>query len=168
MGERVLQIGVNDPLLAGTIAAKVGLSGHAAMAVADRAAADRANRGAADAGGLVDVQVTPLDTLPFPEHAFDVVIINSVDGLLARLDDGMRARVLRECHRVVRNGGRVVAIEAGPRAGLAARLLRSGPPPNQGYEAHGGTAGALQAAGFRPVRLLAEREGFRFVEGLKT
>ena len=28
--------------------------------------------------------------------------------------------------------------------------------------------GILEAAGFRPVRLLAEREGYRFIEGLKS
>jgi SAM-dependent methyltransferase len=168
MGERVLQVGVNDPRLAGTIAAKVGLSGHAAMAVADERSADRANRGAVDAGGLIDVHVTPLQTLPFPEQSFDVVIINTVDGLLAGFDEGMRARVLRECHRVVRKGGRVIAIEAGPRTGLAARFLRPAPPANPDYETRGGTVGAFQAAGFRPVRLLAEREGYRFIEGLRT
>ena len=39
-GERVLQIGVDDASLVGAIAAKVGLSGHAAIVVAtERAAA---------------------------------------------------------------------------------------------------------------------------------
>ena len=33
MGERVLQIGIDDPAVAGALAAKVGLSGHAAMAL---------------------------------------------------------------------------------------------------------------------------------------
>jgi hypothetical protein len=28
--------------------------------------------------------------------------------------------------------------------------------------------GALQSAGFRPARLLAEREGYRFAEGIKS
>ena len=31
----------------------------------------------------------------------------------------------------------------------------------------GGVVGALEAAGFRPVRLLAEREGYKFAEGIK-
>ena len=30
------------------------------------------------------------------------------------------------------------------------------------------TVAALEAAGFRPVRMLAEREGYRFIEGIKT
>jgi len=45
MGERVLQVGVDDPAVASAIAAKVGLSGHAALAVADERDAARA-RGA--------------------------------------------------------------------------------------------------------------------------
>ena len=39
MGERALQIGVDDASLTGAIAAKVGLSGHAAVVVADAPAA---------------------------------------------------------------------------------------------------------------------------------
>ena len=42
MGERVLQIGVDDPAVAGALAAKVGLSGNAAIAVADERVAARA------------------------------------------------------------------------------------------------------------------------------
>ena len=40
--------------------------------------------------------------------------------------------------------------------------------PDAGYEAAGGAVAALQAAGFKPVRMLSEREGYRFTEGLKT
>ena len=35
MGERVLQIGIDDASIASAIAAKVGLSGHAAIIVAE-------------------------------------------------------------------------------------------------------------------------------------
>ena len=50
MGERVLQIGVDDPALASAIAAKVGLSGNAAIAVTDDRDAARAHGAAAHAG----------------------------------------------------------------------------------------------------------------------
>ena len=56
MGERALQIGVDDSDLVGAIAAKVGLSGHAAVVVSEERHADKV-RGAARAGALVDVQV---------------------------------------------------------------------------------------------------------------
>ena len=35
MGERALQLGIEDPSLVGAIAAKVGLSGHAVIVVRD-------------------------------------------------------------------------------------------------------------------------------------
>ena len=66
MGERALQIGIDDPSLAGAIAAKVGLSGHAAIAVSDERTAAKARAAGATAGVLVDVHVTPLDSLPAP------------------------------------------------------------------------------------------------------
>ena len=73
MGERALQIGIDDPSLASAIAAKVGLSGHAAIAVSDDPAAAKARAAAATAGILVDVRVTPFDSLPFPGDAFDAI-----------------------------------------------------------------------------------------------
>jgi len=167
MGERLLQIGVNDSRLAGVLVAKVGLSGHAAIAVADERAASRARDAAAEAGALADIRVTPLHTLPFDTSGFDVIVINSADGLLAAVDADTRSRLLSECHRVLRQGGRVVAIEAELRSGLAA-LLRARRPDDSAYVAAGGTPGAMEAAGFKPVRLLAEREGYRFTEGLKS
>ena len=46
LGERLLQIGVDDPPLLGALAAKVGLSGHAAVVTLDeRSARARARRG---------------------------------------------------------------------------------------------------------------------------
>jgi hypothetical protein len=35
------------------------------------------------------------------------------------------------------------------------------------YEGIGGVVRALERAGFRPVRLLADREGYKFAEGIK-
>ena len=162
MGERALQIAVDDPALAGAIAAKVGLSGHAAIAVADEAGAAKAREGAAKAGALVDVQVSPLHSLPFADGAFDVAVIHAMSGLLASMDDSIRVATLRQVHRVLRSGGRVVIVEAGARGGL--RGLIGGAPVGDGA----GTVAALTTAGFRGSRVLAEREGYRFVEGMKA
>jgi ubiquinone/menaquinone biosynthesis C-methylase UbiE len=163
MGERVLQIGMDDPAIAGGIASTVGISGEAAFVVADDHAAAKVRRALEKAAALADVRVAPLDTLPFGSDAFDAVIVHGASGTLAALGDH-RDRLLRECRRVLRSGGRVVAIEPGTQTGLSA-LLKSGPNPD--YSAAGGTVAALEAAGFKPVRQLADAEGYRFTEGLK-
>ena len=63
--------------------------------------------------------------------------------------------------RVLRSGGRVVIIEGGAR-GLTS-MLRSRAPMVEPAT----TVAALSAAGYRAVRPLADREGYRFTEGLK-
>ena len=166
MGERVLQIGVDEPAVASAIAAKVGLSGNAALAVADERDAARAEGAMANAGVLVDVKVTPLASLPFDSDAFDLIVVHSVHGLVSALDAEARLAAMREWRRVLRHGGRVMTIEAGPATGLASVFKPQ--RTNDTYEAAGGVVGGLAAAGFKPVRLLAEREGYKFAEGIKS
>jgi SAM-dependent methyltransferase len=166
MGERVLQIGVDDPAVASAIAAKVGLSGNAAIAVTDDREAARANAAVVSAGTLVDIQVTPLARLPFDNDAFDLVVVHSVRGLLSSLDPVARLAAMGEWRRVVRHGGRVMTIEAG--AGTGIKSFMRQPHGDASYEGGGEVVSALEAAGFRPVRILAEREGYKFAEGIKT
>ena len=154
MGERVLQIGVDDPAVASAIASKVGLSGNAALVVTDERDAARAESAMTNAGILVDVKITPLETLPFENDAFDLVIVHAAHGLTSSLE------AMRQWQRVVRRGGRVMVIEGGPATGLAAMFKTPRPPDSDAVS-------ALEAAGFRPARLLAEREGYRFTEGIK-
>src|SRR6266850_293625 len=111
MGERVLQVGVDDAAVASAIAAKVGLSGHAAIAVADERDAARAHGAAASAGVLVDVKVAPLASLPFESDAFDLVVVHGVHGLVSSLDADARLAAMREWRGVLRQGGRVMTIE---------------------------------------------------------
>jgi SAM-dependent methyltransferase len=161
MGERILQIGVDDPALVGALAAKVGLSGTATAAVADESSAARVRAGASAAGALIEVHVTALHSLPFPDDAFDLVVVHAMRGL-GMLQPHSSAGILQESRRVLRRGGRLVAIEPGPVSGLKSLVRR----PQTATEAE--ALGALQAAGFRPVRVVGEREGFRFTEGIKT
>lgn len=159
MGERVLQIGVDDAPLVGAIAAKVGLSGHAAIAVADERQAARARAGTAAAGALADVQATALATLPFADESFDVVVLHA--GALAHaLADERAGAMLGDSRRVLRVGGRIVVVE-GSAGGLLGRV-------RPGRRADPGAAlAALATAGFKAARLLAEREGYRFLEAVR-
>ncbi len=160
MCERLLQIGVDDPALAGAIASKVGLSGHSAIAVTTEAAAATARDAASTAGALTDIHVAPFDALPLADGSFDVLVLHA-NGVDTTLDGAGGLAMLRQAHRVLRPGGRLIVI-AGGRRGLIARFGGAGPAGDAGT-----TIAALNAAGLRPARLLAEREGYRFIEGLK-
>ena len=166
MGERVLQIGVDDPAVLGALAAKVGISGHAAVVTLDERSAGRARKGIADGSALADVSVATDGSLPFDADSFDVVIVHGVTNSLSALDHGVRSRLLGQMLLVTRRGGRAILTEAGERTGLKA-MLASAPRKDEQYEQAGGTVAALETAGFRPVRLLADRDGVRFIEGLK-
>ena len=144
-------------VLLGAIAAKVGLSGQASAVASDERSAARIRSAGERAGALIDVKVAPVDALPFDESAFDVVVVHGMHGLLTSLDDTRRSATLREIYRVLRQGGRVVLIEPGAGGGLFRSKGGSRTDPS-----------TLSAAGFRPTRLLAEREGYTFTEGLKT
>ena len=97
---------------------------------------------------LVDVQVTPLAPLPFESGAFDLVIAHGMRGLVSSLDANQRTAALREWHRVLRTGGRVMTIEAVAAGGLKG-LLRQ-PHGNDAYAVSGGVVGALEEAGSGP------------------
>jgi hypothetical protein len=148
MGERFIQIGCDDRSLLAGLAAKVGLSGSAAVAVFDEASADRARATGAKVGALIDVQVMASGTLPFDTEGVDMVVIDDTRDALASRPDGMRDTILSDALRTVRTGGRIEVVQS------------------LGTAPHGIT-GELEKAGFKPVRVLAEKDGFRFVEGLK-
>ena len=167
LGERLLQIGVDDGVLAGQLAAKTGLSGTAAHMVANDTDAVQVQRGAKRVGVLVEVRVGLLDRLPFDDSAFDLVVIHSARGQLASATSEERVAVLRDARRVLRPGGRLLTIEPGTTTGLRS-ILRAAPAAQAAYDAGGGTQAALQSAGFAAVRDLGDREGLKFAEGLRT
>ena len=101
--------------------------------------------------------------LPFDSGAFDVVVLRNV---LNTIDAEARLRSAVDVHRVLRPGGRAVVIEDQSRGKLV-KLVRSGSPDPQ-YARSGGAVHVLDAAGFRAVRTLAEREGQVFAEGVKA
>src|SRR5437879_5402435 len=80
-------------------------------------------------------------------------------------DSAARARAGAGAGGVLRVGGRVVVIGTAPRSGLGAVFTRAtaGPP----YVSSGDAVKSLQADGFPAARLLAERDGLAFAEGLK-
>ena len=154
LGERLLEIGAGTPDMFGALAAKVGLSGHAAGVTATKEAAAALEAGAARAGTLVDVHVATPTSLPYDAEAFDLVVL---DCTRMPLDEG--SRWLHEAFRVLRGGGRLIVVERVGGFRLGGLLGGAG--------AAEAATRALEATGLRPVRKIAQREGWRFTEGLK-
>jgi tRNA A58 N-methylase Trm61 len=149
MGERVLQIGCNDKALLAGLAAKVGLSGNIAVAVIEKGQAKRAESIGRKVGALIDVKdIDEGRSWPFDLAAFDMVVVDDTD-------DGFRifeppVEVLRKSLGSLRSGGRIEIVTP--------------------IESQRGKFDFLQLmtdAGFKPVRMLAEVKGLRFLEGLR-
>lgn len=159
MGERFLQVGCDDASLLGGLAAKVGLSGACAVAAFDEASADRARSVGAKVGALIDVNVDSPARLSASAASADMVVVDDTRGTFARLPEADRVAALGEARRVLRDGGRIEVVERVAVTGLlGGHITRP-----EGYSAEA----QLSAAGFRPVRMLAEKDGVRFIEGLK-
>ena len=165
MGERFVQIGCAHGGRLGAVAARVGLSGRAVAITPDEASAERARKGAAQAGMLVEVEVAPMTALPVDDRAFDVALVDDTGGLLGEMRPEDRRALVRELFRILRPGGRVVALGAIPQGGLSALLSRR--PSEPSFAATGALHELLAADGFRPVRTLAERDGLVFIEAAK-
>jgi ubiquinone/menaquinone biosynthesis C-methylase UbiE len=161
LGDRLLAVGITDTALIAALATRAGLTGRAAAVDANEA---RVREGAAAIereGALVEVSRTAWDALPFDAASFDVAIIRD---LLPALAPDMRTRCLGDVRRVLRPGGRLIVVET-TRSGIGALVGRRA--EDEAYASGGGAAAALEASGFVGVRLLAEREGARFVEGAR-
>jgi SAM-dependent methyltransferase len=168
MGDRFEQIGCAHGGRFGALAGQVGLSGDAVAVVPDAASAARAEKGAAEAGALVDVRIAPPHALAADDQAFDVALIDDTGdagGIIGSLPPEHRAAVVQELRRVLRPGGRVVLIGSTPPAGLSAMLKR--PAQASTFAVSGDALAALTAGGFKSARTLAAREGLVFVEGIK-
>jgi len=165
MGDQFVQVGCAHGGRLAAVAAKVGLTGRAVAVVPDEPAATRARKGAADAGVLVEIEVAPPTRLPLTDHGFDLAVVDDTGGLIGELRPEERASSVHELLRVLRPGGRALLIGAAARVGLGAWLSRE--PSRPPFAASGDAGQALQAGGFKSVRILAEREGLVFVEGVK-
>jgi SAM-dependent methyltransferase len=142
-GDRLLGVQVADPELFAAIAVKTGLTGRVVALVADEAASLAVLRAAEQAG--VHAESIVGDALSSLEaDAFDLAIVD-----LTRTPG--RGPEYLHVRRVLRPGGRVVTIAGGP---------GQPHPPSEAIR-------DAMRVDFPAARVLAERDGWAFVEGLK-
>src|SRR5262249_21614598 len=92
-------------------------------------------------------------------------VVDETGGVLGTLKDEDRLTAIRELLRVVRPGGRAMLIGAGQRTGLT--KLFGGGQASPSFVLSGDANRSLESQGFRQVRMLGERDGLVFVEGVK-
>lgn len=149
MGERFLQIGCHDRALLSGLAAKVGLSGTAAVAALDPGDAKNAEAVGRKVGALIEIQnIDDGRSWPYSDDQFDMIVVDDTRDTFGNREH--RGAILGAARRTLRPGGRIEIVGR-----------EKSNAPNYDIEKE------LIAAGFKPVRLLAERDGFRFVEGLR-
>jgi ubiquinone/menaquinone biosynthesis C-methylase UbiE len=159
LGDRVLVVGCSDPRLIAALAAKAGLTGRT-CAVDDSAdVVNEAARVALREGALVETSRATLAALEFDGGSFDLVVLRDVLGRRPGLSP---AAVIAEASRVLRPGGRCLVIDTTAR-GRVSGFFGGQASPAPGPDA----TEPLAEQGFVATRVLAEREGLRFVEAVK-
>jgi len=168
LGDRLLQVGCTDASLLGAIGSKVGLSGRTCAIVPDDAHAARARRAAEKFGFLLEIETGNLADFPFEDGAFNLIVVDNQEGLLSNMRPEQRVVTLQQALRTLAARGRIVVIERGARGGLGALFGSSASATvDPHYKSSGGALVALEAEGFRAARLLAERDGVSFFEGVR-
>jgi SAM-dependent methyltransferase len=160
LGDRVLVIGCSDPRLIAALAAKAGLTGRTCAVDESADVVNEAARIALKEGALVETSRATLAALEFDGASFDLVVLRDVVG---RRPDQPPAAVVAEASRVLRPGGRCLFIDTTARAGLAGLLGGQSSPPAPGSD----PLAVLNGQGFVASRVLAERDGLRFIEAIK-
>jgi hypothetical protein len=146
LGDRVCFWGASTAALL-PIAARAGLSGTVTVISPNPAgllaAAERE-------GLLVESAAAPV-----AEAAYDLAVVHA---------DGAWTSTLESLFSATRTGGRLIVIAGDPPAGLLGRLRGGGAATGP---AESEIVAAMSGAGWKRVRAVGERDGMRFVEGVR-
>ncbi|MDP2674709.1 MAG: methyltransferase domain-containing protein [Dehalococcoidia bacterium] len=109
-GEAVLDVGCGTGSLAIALKANVGESGDVRGIDASPEMIEQARRKAAGAGVDAVFEVALIEKLPFPEARFDLVVSSF---MLHHLPNDVKRNGLAEIRRVLKPGGRFLAVDFG-------------------------------------------------------
>ena len=127
--DRVLDVGCGTGTLAIAASRRVGAAGEVRGIDASPEMIARARRKAAKARAGATFELATAERLPFPDASFDVTMGTL---MLHHLPRATRLECLREMRRVLRPGGRALAVDFGlptKRRGLIGHLHRHGHVP---------------------------------------
>ncbi len=123
-GEMVLDVGCGTGTLALVAKQRVGERGRVAGIDPSPQMIARANHKAVRAGLAVNFQVGVIEQLPFPDQSFDAVLSTF---MMHHLPDDLKRRGLAEIARVLKAGGRLLALDFRGSAGQWKSSVRDQP-----------------------------------------
>jgi ubiquinone/menaquinone biosynthesis C-methylase UbiE len=149
-GMRVVDVGCGPGILTRSAQRRVGAGGAAYGIDASPEMVALAEREAARRGVAARFQLGVAEALPFPDGMFDVVMSRLV---IHHLPGDLKARAFAEMRRVLRPGGRCLALEFDPRGSRALSLAMGHVAPLAGmtridYHSY---VPLMQVAGFTSV-----------------
>ena len=147
-GESVLDVGCGTGTLAIALKAEAGGSGEVKGIDASPEMIEQARRKAARAGVDAGFEVALIEEMPFTDARFDLVVSSF---MLHHLPEDVKRKGLAEIRRVLKPGGRFLAVDFGQTGTSVMGHLMSMLGHGHGHASMEALAPAMETAGFTDV-----------------